>query len=60
MTAQPEYILEENLVSQLQELGYSKVFIKDEVDLILNLKAQLGKHNNASYSDNEFKKILNQ
>ncbi len=60
MTTQPEYILEENLVSQLQELGYSKVVIKDEADLILNLKGQLEKHNKANYTDNEFKQILNQ
>ncbi|WP_276391902.1 type I restriction endonuclease subunit R [Eudoraea chungangensis] len=60
MTKQPEYILEENLVSQLQELGYSKVVIKDEADLIGNLKAQLEKHNKTFYSDNEFKQILNQ
>lgn len=60
MTKQPEYILEENLVSQLQELGYSKVVIKDEADLILNLKSQLENHNKASYTDNEFKQILNQ
>lgn len=60
MTKQPEYILEENLVSQLQELGYSKVMIKDEADLILNLKSQLEKHNKAIYTDNEFKQILNQ
>ncbi|WP_370477203.1 type I restriction endonuclease subunit R [Tamlana flava] len=59
MTTQPEYILEENLVSQLQELGYGKVVIKDEADLILNLKSQLEKHNKATYSDNEFKQILN-
>ncbi len=60
MTKQPEYILEENLVSQLQELGYSKVVIKDENDLILNLKGQLEKHNKTTYSDYEFKQILNQ
>jgi len=38
MTKQPEYILEENLVKQLVALGYSKVIIKDEKDLIQNLK----------------------
>ncbi|MCP4176254.1 MAG: type I restriction endonuclease subunit R, partial [bacterium] len=59
MTAQSEYILEENLVKQLQELGYSKVIIKDEDDLISNLKAQLEKHNNRSLSEAEFKQVLN-
>ena len=37
MTTQPEYILEENLVEQLQDLGYAKVNIKDETELIANL-----------------------
>src|SRR5690606_29799042 len=59
MTTQPEYILEENLVNQLQTLGYSKVAIKDETDLIANLKTQLEKHNKATYSEAEFKQILN-
>ncbi len=60
MTTQPEYILEENLIIQLEDLGYKKVIIKDEEDLLLNLKGQLEKHNRVSYSDNEFKQILNQ
>lgn len=59
MTTQPEAILEENLVKQLQELGYTKVIIKDEVDLIANLKTQLEKHNNKTLTDNEFKQVLN-
>ncbi|CAL2087260.1 type I restriction endonuclease subunit R [Tenacibaculum sp. 190524A05c] len=59
MTKESEYILEENLVKQLQELGYKKVLIKDEVDLKANLKSQLEKHNNTNLSDNEFKQILN-
>ncbi|MGC6431739.1 MAG: type I restriction endonuclease subunit R [Jejuia sp.] len=59
MTTQPEYILEENLVNQLQDLGYKKVVIRDEDDLISNLKSQLEKHNKASYSDTEFKQVLN-
>lgn len=60
MTKQPEHILEENLVNQLQELGYKKVVIKDENDLINNLKIQLEKHNNTTYSEKEFKQILHQ
>ena len=59
MTSQPESILEENLVHQLQELGYSKVVIHDERDLIQNLQEQLQKHNNCIYSLKEFKQILN-
>ncbi len=60
MTTQPEYILEENLVNQLQQLGYEKVTIKDEQDLILNLKSQLEKHNKTFFSENEFVQILQQ
>lgn len=60
MTTQPEYILEENLVEQLQDLGYAKVNIKDETELVANLKGQLEKHNKASFSEAEFKQILNQ
>lgn len=59
MTKQPEYILEENLVIQLKELGYQKVVIADERDLIDNLQSQLQKHNNCKYSIYEFKQILN-
>lgn len=59
MTKQPEYILEENLVIQLKELGYQRVAIVDERDLIQNLQEQLQKHNNCKYSFNEFKQILN-
>src|SRR5665648_58806 len=58
-TPQSEYSLEENLIKQLQELGYRKVVIKDENDLIANLKSQLEKHNKTSLSENEFKQVLN-
>lgn len=59
MTKQPEFILEQNLVDQLVELGYSRVAIADEGDLVLNLKSQLEKHNKTKFTDNEFKQILN-
>ena len=59
MTKQPELILEQNLVDQLVELGYSLVSIADEGDLVLNLKSQLEKHNKTKFTDNEFKQILN-
>lgn len=38
MPKQPEKILEEQLVAQIQKLGYGLVLIKDEKDLIDNLK----------------------
>ena len=59
MTSQPEYILEEKLVAQLQELGHKKVIIKNEEDLIKNLKIQLEIHNKKKFSEKEFEKILN-
>lgn len=59
MTKQPELILEQNLVDQLVGLGYSRVSIADEGDLVLNLKSQLEKHNKTKFTDNEFKQILN-
>ncbi len=44
---------------QLQKLGYKKVFIKDENDLLTNLKLQLEVHNKTKLSDNDFRQILN-
>lgn len=64
MNTQPEQILENNLVAQLQMLGYKKVVINHEDDLLANLKSQLEKHNSTTampcvLSDNDFKQILN-
>ena len=59
MPKQPEQILEEQLVAQIQKLGYGLVLIKDEKDLIDNLKKQLEKHNKISFSNKEFEKVLN-
>ncbi|MBH0076025.1 type I restriction endonuclease subunit R [Pseudoalteromonas sp. SWYJ118] len=59
MTTQFEQVLENNLITQLQELGYLNVVIKDEKDLLINLKAQLETHNKTSLSENDFKQILN-
>ena len=59
MAKQPEQILEEQLVSQLQKLGYGLVQLKDEKDLVNNLKQQLEKHNNTQFSKAEFEKVLN-
>ena len=60
MTTQPESILEENLVQQLVDIGYKKAVIKDEADLIANLRTQLEKHNNCTLSANEFKQVVNE
>jgi type I restriction enzyme R subunit len=59
MAKQPEQILEEQLVAQLQKLGYGLVYIKDEKDLLANLKTQLEKHNNIQFSPKEFERVLN-
>lgn len=59
MTTQPEQILENNLISQLEKLGYEKVIVRGEKDLLSNLKNQLEKHNKTSFSEDEFKQILN-
>jgi type I restriction enzyme R subunit len=59
MAKQPEQILEEQLVAQLQKLGYGMVYIKDEKELLANLKTQLEKHNNIQFSPKEFERVLN-
>jgi type I restriction enzyme R subunit len=59
MPKQPEQILEENLITQLQALGYSLVSIIDEKDLLSNLKNQLERHNSTTFSAKEFDRVLN-
>lgn len=59
MSKQPEQVLEDNLVIQLQQLGYNYVTINDERDLLANLKTQLEKHNNIEFTAKEFDRVLN-
>ena len=59
MSRQPEQILEEQLVTQLEKLGYASVVIPDEKTLLNNLKQQLEKHNGITFSDKEFDKVMN-
>lgn len=59
MAKQSEQILEEQLVANLQKLGYQFVAITDEKGLLTNLKNQLEKHNQITLSDTEFDKVLN-
>src|SRR5659263_3154 len=59
MSKQPEQVLEDNLVIQLQQLGYTYVAINDERDLLANLKAQLEKHNGIKFTTKEFDRVLN-
>jgi type I restriction enzyme, R subunit len=59
MAKQSEQVLEEQLVAQLQKLGYGLAIIKDETALITNLKQQLEKHNNITFTKTEFERVLN-
>jgi len=59
LSKQSEQILEEQLIGQLQKLGYKYAFIADEKALLANLKTQLEKHNHIQFSDSEFEKVLN-
>lgn len=59
MSYQTEQQLENNLIEQLNKLGYSSVVLPDSQALIENLKIQLEKFNNTAFSDSEFAKILN-
>lgn len=59
MPKQPEQILEEQLIAQLQIQGYALVHVNNEAQLIANLKQQLEKHNGISFSTAEFDKVLN-
>lgn len=59
MTPQSEQQLEDALIAQLEILGWEKVVIADEQDLLVNLKRQLEKHNKMLFSDLEFRQILN-
>jgi type I restriction enzyme R subunit len=59
MVPQSEQTLENKLIKQLQDLEYALVTIKDEDDLLKNLKLQLSIHNNIDLSEKEFAQILN-
>lgn len=59
MTTQPEQVLEANLIKQLNSLGHKSVTIKNEADLLANLKSQLEKHNQITLSNKEFSKVIN-
>lgn len=59
MTTQPEAILENNLVKQLAGLGYQRVSILNEAQLLQNLQEQLEVFNQTKFSSREFETILN-
>lgn len=59
MTTQSEQTLENNLIKQLTTLGYERVGVTDDKELVANFKTQLERLNDVSLSDHAFKQILN-
>ena len=57
MPSQSEQQLENQLIAQLSGLGYERVRIPDAAALFANLRLQLGKHNERTFSDAEFDRI---
>lgn len=63
MGYQSEYGLEENVVKQLQDLGYERVSLRNEEQLIANFRRILNERNadkleGTPISDSEFKRIM--
>lgn len=56
---QSEQNLEQNLIKQLKQLGYTYINIPDESVLLSNLKIQLEKFNKIKLTEKEYSKILN-
>ena len=56
---QTEQQLEISLIEQLGRLGFAPVTLEDSDSLINNLRVQLGKFNQTTFSDTEFSRILN-
>jgi len=59
VSQQNEAILENNLIKQLTELGYTFAPVHDGDTLLSNLKSQLESFNNTSFTSKEFDAILN-
>lgn len=59
MSVQSEAQLENELIAQLNTLGYANVTIKDEAALLSNLKKQIERANGLSpLSENEWKQVI--
>lgn len=59
MTVQSEYQLENELIDQLQQLDYATVTIKDENQLLSNLKTQIERANGlVPLSEAEWKQVI--
>lgn len=59
MNTQTEQQLENALIAQLETLGWERVTIQGEADLVANFQRQLEIHNKTSLSEAEFRQILN-
>jgi type I restriction enzyme, R subunit len=59
MNTQSEQALENNLLIQLQGMKYEYVAIRNEEELVANLKTQLEKHNKLTLTESEFARVLN-
>lgn len=55
---QSEQVLEDNLIAQLIDLGYTRAAVTDEASMLANLKAQLEIFNGVSLTAGEFTKVL--
>lgn len=58
MNTQPEQLLENNLIDQLVSLGYQRITLTNEQDVIANFKQQIEKHNKVTLTDSELRQIL--
>ena len=55
---QSEARLEKELIEQLQRQGYEAAKVRDEKELLLNLRRQLEKLNDVKFSDSEWSRLL--
>ena len=56
---QGELALENNLINQLNSIGYTFIDIKGEESLLSNLKTQIEKRKETYLSNSEFDRIVN-
>lgn len=59
MNHQSEQQLENTLIEQLGRLGFKKIVLEDSTAMLWNLKDQLGRFNQTTFSAEEFTRILN-
>jgi type I restriction enzyme R subunit len=59
MSVQSEAQLEHELIQHSKQLGYQEVEVKDELQLLSNLKIQVERANDISAFSNEWAQVLN-